>query len=521
MNRRDFLKAACVAPIAATGCTKNDEVPQAGAAGPWGAPPPSAEGLVLPESLRPDGTLEIFCLGGLSPWETFYTVPTHGKSGKYEGQQLWTFMGTGAIQEWVQRCAPDLPDPLWVPFAEDSVGQLVHLGPFAYTLRDRPDMLARMRVWVVNHHLEPHELAIPLAVTGHSVGNPRQAALGSHLQRYVLDREPGRQLPPSYAVHMGSFDPTNNAPAFTASGLHPSWARPLSIQLGSGTRLQSQLQRPATRAFAGRVDDLTAHYTAQLRTLLTATGRPDAIRSHAFNEFSVSRSALRRAEALSKLLPADLLTPQIITACVQPVVQPGLDVPDETTSGLQLARHLLTNSQEKARYVQLLDGGLITDRVGQGYDSHGEHVAQQATNVAHMLRGLSDIVKRPGEVAPDKLDLDKHFVLLNTEFGRAQFPEFSPRNPEGGGTNHWPWGYVVVGFGKFIDKQRSGVVGAISESSYASQGFSPAEHRAAMLLAHGVWPFTTESYAVGDVGGVDTEEAAARRLMREVLGYEA
>lgn len=37
------------------------------------------------------------------------------------------------------------------------------------------------------------------------------------------------------------------------------------------------------------------------------------------------------------------------------------------------------------------------------------------------------------------------------------------RNLDGFGIDYWSWGYVVVGFGFFIDEDCSGIVGSIGE----------------------------------------------------------
>ena len=138
-----------------------------------------------------------------------------------------------------------------------------------------------------------------------------------------------------------------------------------------------------------------------------------------------------------------------------------------------------------------------------------------------MLQSLTRIVNKPGENNAGKLDLNKHTVVLNTEFGRAPVPEFSPNNPDGSGTDHWPYGYVVVAFGGVVDQARSGIVGAIGQDARAIDAISPTEHRAALLMAMGIWPFEPEAFATADVRGLSNEADAAAFLREVVLGYPA
>ena len=78
-----------------------------------------------------------------------------------------------------------------------------------------------------------------------------------------------------------------------------------------------------------------------------------------------------------------------------------------------------------------------------------------------------------------------------------------------------------MGFGSFCDAERKGIVGSIGDDALAREATTPAEHRAAMLLAMGIWPFTEESFAVGDVRGATSELDAAMILRSRVLGYNA
>ncbi len=526
LNRRGFLaRATSAALIGLTqkSCRTADPVIAAPTTGTrrFGEPDPSQVLGMMPIARRPEAMLEVFLLGGLSPWETFYLVPEFGdpsRGGPYAGQQWWAFQGDGehAVPAWWKSCMPG-SGPMYVPYANDAAGVQVNLGPFLQPLRDRPDLLKRMRVWVMRHDLEPHEFATPLAMTGQPQGSPRMAALGTHLSRYFEDRAPpGRTAPHSYSISMSSFDVDNNGDAASAIGLHRGVSRPLAIRLGPESRLSTQLLRGNLEGFRQPLDTLVKHWTDRARARLRSPGRLDDTRAPGLTDFAAARAAMVQHQDLQRLLPQSLLEAKMMTLCPGSVAEPVLD---EVTTGMQLARSLLTDATSPARYVQLLEGGLYTDPSGAGYDTHGTHIVKHAPNTVHMCRQLAAIINEPGEKDPRKLDLDRHFVLLNTEFGRTPYPEFTRANPNGNGTNHWPWGYVVVGFGGFIDEERSGIIGAIGEDGYALSGFSPSAHRAAMMLAMGAWPFSDLAFAVGDVEGAASELEAALRIREEILGY--
>jgi hypothetical protein len=512
-------------PLAPTGPGPSLPGPLPLSPGEWGIPPVGSEHSLLPVENTPEAMLEIFLLGGMSPWETFYTVPQFcdpSIGGEYSGQQWWMFQGEGrSVESWFGECDGGTR-PLYEPFAADSAGVTVNLGPFIYPLRDRPDILSRMRVWVVSHDVEPHAVAIPFAVAGHGVSNPRMAGLGTHLQRFFGEQAGVGGAPSAYSIFMSSFNRSNNGAAATALGLHPATAQPLAMQLGPNPSLPARLPRPGVAGHKTELDALVDHYTQQLRQRLDHA-IAGGLRAPAYNDFEAVRRAMGNHEALVDLLPASLFDLSDVTMCTSHPGYPQsaeiFTVTDETTASLEMARHMITAGTNAPRYVQVMEGGIFTDPTGQGYDTHAEHVYGQGPNLMHLSRRLASIINEPGENDPAKLDLDRHFVLLNTEFGRAPMPEVTPANPGGRGTNHWPWGYVVVGFGGFADEERSGVVGAIGEDGRAISSVTPTEHRAAMLLAMGVWPFSDESFAVGDVRGAGSELEAALKLRAEVLGY--
>ena len=97
----------------------------------FGAAPSSQGMALLPgEGVRAEQLLEVFLFGGLSPWETFYTVPEYGQPDdpRYPGEQSHLF--EGSISALAERCALDASwlDP--EPFGRDADGVMVHLGPF-------------------------------------------------------------------------------------------------------------------------------------------------------------------------------------------------------------------------------------------------------------------------------------------------------------------------------------------------------------------------------------------------------
>jgi hypothetical protein len=467
----------------------------------------------------------------MTPWESIYAIPEYGRPSQGTPAQWHMFQNdpTFSVPEWADACG--VGGPLLEPWRTDALGMTANLGPFAAPLRERPDVLARMRVWVMRHDTEPHEAAIPLGISGLSLASPRMAALGTHLERFWKGTgDPQRTLPYSAAITMSSLDVATNGAAATAVGLHRGAFRPLSIRLGRELRLTEQLPRPGSAGFRSELDELLKYYDAQYRQLL-ADPRHGTLKARALSELSGARRSLESHDLLAQLLTEDLLTSKEVKMCIDhPVMDtPGGLLLDETSTAMRLATHMLTAEAEAARYVQVVDAGIFTDPAGQGFDSHGAHVGQQGTNCLHSFRNLMENINRPGENDPKKLDLDKDFVLVNTEFGRAPTPEFTVRNPYGYGTDHWPWGYVIFGFGAFADEERSGIVGAIGPDAFAAPGsnpsdpnwITPTEHRAAMLLAHGVWPFTDESFASGDIRDGMGEDEAAAFLLERVLGYSA
>jgi len=466
----------------------------------WGEwPEPYAE-LALPPERRARRVLELYMYGGLCPWDSFYCVP---KWGLAEQRYLYAF-GEAALGSRLSACG--LAGPLALPFAADAAGELVHLGPWAAPLWDRPDLLARMRVVVLRHDQFPHSTAVPLSLTGMRLGQPALAGTGAAVERYFRERD-GGLLPRAAVVHPGDLSRFDNVQTALAVGLHPGAARPLELPIARLSDLMDLLARPATAPQQSAHDALVAGYTRRLEARLRGQGGAP-LRASEFGVYSAIDAARRDAAALTELLPPGLLGLPIAGVCGES----GASIP---TLAARVATHLLTRTGaedvDAARYALWVDAGL-KPTVDGGHDSHSKHLAAAAVNYTHTLQVLADRINRPGEADPDKLDLGDTMIAITSEFGRTPH-----REDKREGLGHWPGAYVAILIGGPITTPA--VAGAIDPASgIATQFATPTELRMALLLALGIYPFDLGGFGTGDVlGGGDTR-AALLRLRGELLG---
>lgn len=458
--------------------------------------------LVLPPEVQPEGVLELFLFGGLNAFDTVYVVPEHGQSDP--GRGWWAFQdGPNSIPAWFANCGGT--GDLLVPFAEDSVGQTVQLGPFLYPLRERPDLLARMRIVVLEHEDSTHQSGVPYALCGHRRNSPRMAATPTHVEAAVQAELGRRESPWTYVLYPDLFDlSVLNADAASAVGLHRASARPMSLRLTASGLDSYQLQRPTHGAFRDPHDALVDHYLQRYRRRVSFAGSP--VRSAGLSDLEAARLALKQVPDVLDLLPASAGGPLSGSECGEN------SAADYTAMGLENGVRLLTHPEQPAKYVTVIDGGLLPAAGGGAYDTHFFHVSQSARNVVHMARELASRINTPGENDPDKIDLDKHLVLLTTEFGRSPVPN-------AGGLDHWPFGYAVVMLGGPVQQEHAGVVGAIDDEGVAIDAMSPADFRAGLLLGQGIWPFSDRSFAVGDITDSNSERSAAFWLREQLWGY--
>ncbi len=473
----------------------------------FGAFPSGAEAAMLPEAQRAKRVLEIFLYGGVSQWETLYFVRRFGSASDtmYAGQQYYTYATSNATM--FNRCGAGT-DPLATVrnFATDARGEQVEVGPFADRLWQRTDVVDRMRVVVQKHTLEPHEAAVPQALTGRPVGQPGAAGLGAHVQRARLDAKvtPDRASPHSYVFATGGIS-SDNVAAAAAAGMHPGAARPLLIKTDNVNGFTDLLQRSTVGTGRATHDELVAAYSSQYGSRLTWPGK-DRVRSARTDDFEVAFNNTRRVDAIKAVLSADLFTNQPGTSCQE---QANSNIP---LVGMSAAAKLLTHPTEPASYVCVSDIGLYEASGGGGYDTHTGNAQDTAVNFDNMLKSLLGIINAPGEMNPRKLNLDDTLIILNTEFGRTPGAQGTT------GRNHHPYGYATAFIGGPTVK---GVAGAIGNDGKATDFATPAQNRIAALLALGIWPFAQEGFAVSDVPGASGELDAATTSMQLVLGRTA
>src|SRR5262249_40158326 len=156
-------------------------------------------------------------------------------------QQYYTFATANATM--LTACGtPDMPRVFGTDQHPTSPAT-VELGPFAGKLWDRSDVVDRMRLVVQRHTLEPHQAAVPPALTRRPVGSPNAAGLGAHIQRARIDAGVARSAPYSYVLATGGIS-SDNVAAAASPGTHPGTARPLLIKTDNASTLTTLLGRP-------------------------------------------------------------------------------------------------------------------------------------------------------------------------------------------------------------------------------------------------------------------------------------
>ena len=512
-SRRDFLQAATVA---GAGCAAGFLGLKAALG--WGEITDST----VQGSLPANGfkILEVFLYGGVSPWETFYV-----RSGITD-----SFFGMGTQVsglDWANACmGTPVPSNQINAFGDDGLGA-VAWGPSTKPLW-RTDIFDRARMVVLQHNLEPHEAAIPYALTGHVLGRPNFSGLGSAVShRFANSSHP---LPYSYV-----FMPDDNAAVndnfqgMTATGTHGGEHRPLMLMMGPtiGT-LATQLARNGMSANA---DSALRFYRASYADKLRRNG--NVSRSKGFSAYDSGLENLLRAPDLATLVGGAIQPPANTTSCTSFLPNAPSSALDRTRASIRAAAALLAQPETSggARYVGIVDGGLL-QAGGAGYDTHSlnDHSVVTATNVFNLCSVLADVIDPAATPAAGKISLSDTLVILKTEFGRTPEPVGSG---DSAGRDHWPHGYVNILIGGPIPtsttRQIAGAIGvngvergfALPSTSTDFGHFTPSEFQAALMLAAGIYPFQAENFGVGDMSVAtqgSTEATTAAQIRARVLG---
>ena len=521
--RRQFLKAAGSA-TAAMGLS--GAFSRLAHAAVWGDVPPSL--WPSPPDLK---VLEIHLLGGVAPFESFYFRPPLGvRTRGFDAEIAGLTWNTPTCPNTPSGLESQIPFSALPFFANDSNTKEIRLGPFAKPLW-RTDIFNRMRVIVLSHNLLPHEAAIPFALTGLRLGNPNQASLGAAIaHRYVaLDMEAGPPRPLPYAYGLVADTAGLNSLLVTqmgAVGRHLGAARPLVLKVGPGfATFITQLARSNMNTAK---DALLDQYRGQYRDWLRFAGTGPPTRSNAFRDYDTSVGSLLEAASLSSFLGSVPTTIPNNAECAREPSQAFDTNANPTKTALQAAVFLLTRPvAERARYVCVIDSG-IEPRVGLPYDVHNAgHPGDTGSNLWNVFQTLADLINDPALPAdPNKLNLSDTLIIISTEFGRTPFKSLGdmPNPAMSIGRDHWPQAYVNVLIGGPITSRA--VIGSISDAAdlggVADASHTPTDVKAAVLVAAGINPFESESYAVGQLsapfGSATTHEQAMELLRTNLLG---
>ncbi|MAI26691.1 MAG: hypothetical protein CMN75_11710 [Spirochaeta sp.] len=459
--------------------------------------------------------LEIVLYGGLSPWETFWVgsgggdwfrdddtlnfvnVDMRGAASQVSG---FDWCDTGPVANRVKY------------FADDEAGNSVYWGPATQPLWDS-DIMDSTRMITFGHDKNVHELAMPLALTGLSFGNPRAAGLGAAISKAYRENPAcdNDDRPYSYALFpsdIGGF--RTIVSSILATGSHGGVNRPVELTVGPDGLGDLFLDAEPNAQVREALQMLRQQYEKRLRW----QGDPNqAVRSPQFNDYEASALTLENASSLHELLGGNTLVAGPGESCEEEPVSTSWN---RTARSLEVAADLLDPSQGNARYVGVFDAGFPDYKYGGApYDTHpgagtNQHIPFTMGNLYNCLSSLRQLIDSGA------INLNSTMVVLTTEMGRTPSLIGSQQ-----GRDHWTEATVQVLLG--CDGPR-GIVGAINPDNsraYApvedsADPFKAAHARAAVLKAAGVNPVTHNTFSLGDLQG--PLSAATDPAMSELIG---
>lgn len=501
MRRRDFLAAGASTAALAM-------LPRRSFAA-WGDAPATASDLLLGAGTRAERCLEIYLYGGMPSFHSFYAVAEYGTPNDpnpaLQNSQYYQFSDDKKTV-WGTDCAAGDPATWLTPFGTDANGMTVNFTPMVAPLLSRPDILARTRVVVSRHDFGPHEVAIPYMLTGSRLGNPRMSGLGAHVQRFAQEHDTsGRLVPFSFVFSPEGASPGDNIGAASTVGQHPGSARPLHIFTSTNTDVGELVGRRYLGTDVDRVDALLDHY-AQRSNPRYSDPSGSRLRSRGLDDHQFAIASLINAPNLQQVLTPEMFQPGSTSTCGYS------NTSDVSAMTLDAAVSLLTHPKTPAKYVNVVDGGNLFYGA-LSYDLHSGLVDSGTKNLRHTLQKICQSINEPGEGDASKLDIEDTLIVITGDFGRAPTPQGG--DVTGGGSDHWPGGFVSILIGGPV---QPGIVGAIGPDGYATEWVQGSEFRAAALAAMGIYPFSTQSFAVGDITGATTEADGLAWLNEIVLG---
>jgi Protein of unknown function (DUF1501) len=456
--------------------------------------------------------LEIHCVGGVSPWETFWV---HEDRGRPNFLPIGPTGLTGTVGGMKWHCdGSPVPADETTAFGTDAAGLPVRWGPATKPLW-RQDILDRCRLVVLGHDLAPHEAAAPFAITGHTLGSPRLAGTGAAIQHREISLSPELpRYPSSFVLTPPDVFADYTQPAI-AAGQHPGSAQPVLLRVGDGTFEDLLERKDATQ----QADRLLNIYAGQFRDRLKLAGAGEVIRSAGFQSYDIALKYLFDSPRIKELFTGGILKVEHGRFCATIAATEQAQTPNFTRTQLRTAAHLLAKG---VRHVAIFDGGI------RNYDTHqgGEHLDLTSAGIFRLCSELAAIIRPPGartDTQDDRIDLNDTMVVINSEFGRTV-----EADRDAGGRDHWPNGYVAIIIGGPV--QARGIAGGLSTAGDPASGgsqpaaFEPGDLRGAMLLAAGIDPFAPQNFAVQDFSpAINTggEQSIRENLRRLVLGVAA
>ncbi len=459
--------------------------------------------------------LEIWLDEGASLWETFW-IPGSGGSPDLSAMNV-DALGLDSI-DWMAGASaedpcdgPDHPTSFadTYAFGTSTDNQTIYWGPAAKPLWYRPDIMARARMLGLGHALLPHQAAQPYGLSGLPLGNPRRAGTGSAIQRRHTALNPDAILPVSFVFHRG----LGHRAAYAAeTGSHPGTSRPLVVGLSDTDVFSSELARTQINPASDSLfNALRRDYGDRQRWL----GQGARVRSSGHQSYRVAAELLVGATNLQQLFGTGTLTIDgSSSTCPQVPGSPPAGYFPHLKTGLAAAAQLL--SQNQARYACVMDKGIT----GM-YDTHSgdRQKLYPVANLLNVSRQLARLIRDPIANPNGPIDLNDTLIVINSEFGRT------PLLAQGGGRDHWPWGYNAMLIGGPITSGSRGIRGGFDAEGAALPGldYTPTDLRGAMLLAAGVDPFAPGGFRVDDFSAALratalTETDIRSRLVETVFG---